>query len=238
MCFISEYGAQDKIVSFYVIQNSTRVLTSDVIRRDSLPSDFLFSAEKIPGVSLVPRLRRLILLYRARDDDDVDGTANVPGTLFSVPDTSCPILPLSLSVCLTVSPSRVRTNGCCIRSDRGTERTNERRVRRPERRGPTRRVYSRTARYNVIRMRSSAPWVRLIAKHGPTDTAVIHLAAGFRDSLTFLRIGPCRRRAMRPGRLQCCTWPHLCLLRLGADRTLLCLQVGSFISTDKEFDVI
>lgn len=37
------------------------------------------------------------------------------------------------------------------------------------------------------------------ARRGPTDTAVIHLAAGFRDSLTFLRIGPFADASLRDG---------------------------------------
>lgn len=40
------------------------------------------------------------------------------------------------------------------------------------------------------------------ARREPTDTAVIHLAAGFRDSLTFLRIGPFADASLRDvGRL-------------------------------------
>lgn len=171
---------------------------SGIISRDSSPSDlfFSFTDQEDPDASSVPRRlvpRRLIFLYRARDDDDV--TANVPGTLFSVPDASCPILPLFLSISLTASPPRVRTSGCCIRSDRGTERTAGSTTRTA--RSDATSALARRTMQRVIRMRSSAPRARLSAKRGPTDTAVIHLAAGFRDSLTFLRIGLCRRRETR-----------------------------------------
>lgn len=79
----------------------------------------------------------------------------------------------------------------------------------------------------VIRMRISA---RARLRREPTDTAVIHLAAGFRDSLTFLRIGPFADASLRRCGPAGCTWPQL-LWQTGR-YPVDCRW--SFVSTDKK----
>lgn len=111
----------------------------------------------------------------------------MPGTLFSVPDTSCPILPLFLYLSHCISSSRPHQR--LLHPERPGNRTNSG---FDDPKSDATSAPHGATRYSNAELSSSGE-----AQRGPTDTAVIHLAAGFRDSLTFLRIGPCRRRETR-----------------------------------------
>jgi len=141
----------------------------------------------------------------------------------------------SLFLSLTVSYSRIRTGGCCIRSDQGTERTTGSTT-RTARSDTTSTLVHRTIR-RVIRIRSSASWARLVTKRCPSNTAVIHLTMGFRDSLTFLRIRILSStRDPRADRLHVAT--SLLVSSCGRqDVTPQTADGRSFVSTD-EFDII
>jgi len=201
---------QDEIKTLS-IQCKTRSRASDVISRDSSPADFLFSFTDWQdfwrefGTATPPQ--RSILLYRARDDD-IDGKVNgaryfVLGSRYVLPDpTRCLFSSLSLSLSFLFASLHRRL----LHPERSGNRTNSG---FDDPNGEVRRDVCAHTPHD--RMRSSVPRARLVAKRGPTDTVVIHLTTGFRDSLTFLRIGPFRwcetRDAGRPparGRISAC----------------------------------
>jgi len=134
-----------------------------------------------------------------RDDDNDGVAARRTGTRYFVLGSRyvlCPIplsLPLSLSLSLSLSVSQQHLPHPERPGSRTDERTASSTTRAPV---PTRRARSPdTTYYSNARPGSGE------ARREPADIAVIHLAAGFRDSLTFLRIGSFASARRRPARL-------------------------------------
>lgn len=179
---------------------------SGIISQDNPPSDFLFSftdleGEDTPGFGRSPHPCQVsALLYRARGDD---GRARVLGTLFSVPGTSY-LRSSTYWLPSRLSPSR--DGGCRIRGVRTNGEFDD-----PNSVGPS--AQPDTTRYSNADLGSGEARRSRADRHSRYPS----FAAGFRDSLTFLRIGPfadARAFAMRTG------WLHVAAAPVADIRTL------------------